>query len=87
MTNYRSKDIEELRARVRQESRLVILCTHRSSLEGLRQLLPTETPITESVHLGLPDVPWVPARWQKPLKDLLGKTSLGLADLAVVERR
>jgi len=86
MVNFRSKDIEELRQLVRTEPRVVILCTHRSSLEGLRQFL-TETPITETVHLGLPDLPWVPSRWQKPLKDLLGKTSLGLADLAVVERR
>ena len=85
LAGYRSKEIDDLRLLVRQVPRVVILCTHRSSLDGLRELLPRETPITETVHLGLPDVPLVPASWQKTLKKALGETALGLADLAVVE--
>ena len=39
---FRSKDIEELRTFVRSRPRTVILCTHRHSLRGLKQLLPPE---------------------------------------------
>jgi hypothetical protein len=87
MVNYRSKEIEELRALVRAQPRTVILCTHRHSLEGLRQLLPPEVHVVDSVRIGLTDIPGVPARWMKPLAKLLGETALGLCDIAVVERR
>jgi 4-amino-4-deoxy-L-arabinose transferase-like glycosyltransferase len=82
---YRSKEIEDLRLLVRQVPRVVILCSHRSSLQGLRELLPRETPIAETVHFGLPDVPLAPHSWQKPLKKALGETAEGLADIAVVQ--
>jgi 4-amino-4-deoxy-L-arabinose transferase-like glycosyltransferase len=85
--SYRSKEIEDLRDLVRSRPRVVILCTHRNSLEGLGQLLPPEVKVADSVHLGLPDIPGVPKRWMKPLKHLLGRTALGLGDVAVVQRR
>jgi hypothetical protein len=83
--NYRSKDIEDLRTLVRSQRRTVILCTHRHSLKGLRELLPPEVRIVETVHFGLPDIPAVPAGLQPRIKHLLGRTALGLSDLAVVE--
>jgi hypothetical protein len=63
------------------------LCTHRHSLDGLRELLPPEMCIVERVHCGLADVPGVPQRMMKPLSKLLGETELGLCDLAVIGHR
>jgi hypothetical protein len=87
LVNYRSKEIEDLRALVRSQPRTVILCTHRHSLEGLRQLLPPEVHVVDSVRIALADIPGIPAKWMKPLAKLLGETALGLCDIAVVERR
>ena len=82
---FRSKDIEELRTLVRIQPRTVILCTHRHSLLGLKQLLPPETRIVHEVRMGLADIPGVPRSLMKPLARLMGETALGLSDLAVVE--
>jgi hypothetical protein len=84
---YRSKDIEDLRTLVRSGPRTVILCTHRHSLRGLRQLLPPEVHVVEEVHLGLQDIPGVPRSVMRPLAALMGETALGLCDVAVVEHR
>jgi 4-amino-4-deoxy-L-arabinose transferase-like glycosyltransferase len=85
LRNYRSKDIEELRTLVRTQPRTVILCTHRHSLEGLKQLLPPEVRVTHERRMGLADIPGVPRWLMKPLAKLMGETALGLSDLAVVE--
>jgi 4-amino-4-deoxy-L-arabinose transferase-like glycosyltransferase len=85
LKTYRSKDIEELRYVVRTQPRTVVLCTHRHSLVGLKQLLPPEVRISHEVRMGLPDVPGVPAALMKPLRKLMGETALGLSDLAVIE--
>lgn len=82
---FRSKDIEELRTLVRVQPRTVILCTHRHSLSGLKQLLPPEVRIAQERRMGLPDIPGVPPWAMKPLAKLMGETALGLADLAVIE--
>jgi 4-amino-4-deoxy-L-arabinose transferase-like glycosyltransferase len=87
LRSYRSKSIEELRLLVRTRPRTVILCTHRHSLRGLRELLPPEVTVTDAVHLGLGDLPGVPRAVMKPLALLMGETALGLCDLAVVEPR
>jgi 4-amino-4-deoxy-L-arabinose transferase-like glycosyltransferase len=87
LRNYRSKEIEELRTLVRQQPRTVILCTHRHSLRGLRELLPPEVCVVDTVHLGLTDIPGVPERVMKVLGVLMGETALGLCDVAVVEPR
>src|SRR5262249_3642920 len=87
LKNYRSKDIEELRYLVRTQPRTVILCTHRHSLEGLRELLPPEVRIVETHHFGLPPVPVVPKRWTERLNHLMGRTALGLSDLAAAEMK
>lgn len=85
LRNYRSKEIEALRTLVRTRAKTVILCTHRHSLVGLKQLLPPEVRITHEVRLGLTDVPGVPPWLMKPLARVMGETALGLSDLAVVE--
>jgi hypothetical protein len=87
LRNYRSKDIEDLRAFVRKHPRTVILCTHRHSLRGLHELLPPEIHVVDEVHFGLQDIPGVPRSIMRPLAVLMGETALGLCDLAVVERR
>lgn len=83
--SYRSKEIEELRELVRTRPRVVVLCTHRHSFEGLQQLLPPEVKVVEHARLDLADLPGVPQRWMKPLRRWLGQTSLGLGDVAVVQ--
>ena len=83
--SYRSKDIDELRTLVRTQPRTVILCTHRHSRQQLHQLLPPEVRIVEEVHVGLEELPGVPASLRKGLAVLMGETALGLSDLAVVE--
>ncbi len=83
---YPSKDIEELRTLVRRNPRTVILCTHRHSRKDLHELLPPEVRIVEEVHVGLDNLPGVPAPLEKGAAALMGETALGLSDLAVVER-
>jgi 4-amino-4-deoxy-L-arabinose transferase-like glycosyltransferase len=85
LRTFRSKDIEALRTLVRSEPRTVVLCTHRNSLEGLRELLPPEVRIVETHHFGLPDVPGLPRSLQTRVRHLMGRTALGLSDLAVIE--
>jgi hypothetical protein len=84
---YRSKDIEDLRKLVRERPRTIILCTHRHALRGLKQLLPPDTPILESVHHGLGPIPGVPKALMRGLVKVMGETALGLCDVAVVEPR
>jgi 4-amino-4-deoxy-L-arabinose transferase-like glycosyltransferase len=85
LRNYRSKEIEDLRYLVRTNPRTVILCTHRDSLHALRQLLPPDVRIVDTVHLGLPDLPGVPEKWRKTVTHWMGETALGLSDVAVIE--
>lgn len=83
---FRSKDIEDLRDLVRNHPQVVVLCTHRNSFEGLVQLLPPEVHVVHRLYRGLSDIPGVPGRWMKSVRDFLGRTALGLGDIAVVER-
>jgi 4-amino-4-deoxy-L-arabinose transferase-like glycosyltransferase len=83
--NYRSKEIDDLRKLVRTNPRTVILCTHRHSLHDLKELLPPDVQIVDTVHFGLPDLPGVPHQSQKSLTHRLGDTALGLSDVAVIE--
>jgi 4-amino-4-deoxy-L-arabinose transferase-like glycosyltransferase len=85
LRTYRSKDIEELRTLVRSQPRTIVLCTHRNSLEGLRELLPPEVHIVKTHHFGLPDVPGLPKALQAHARHWMGRTALGLSDLAVID--
>jgi hypothetical protein len=53
----------------------------------LKQLLPPEMCVVESVHLGLADMPGVPESAMKPLAKMMGETALGLCDVAVIGSR
>jgi 4-amino-4-deoxy-L-arabinose transferase-like glycosyltransferase len=83
--SYRSKEIEDLRYLVRTNPRTVILCTHRHSLHALKELLPPDVRIVDTVHLGLPDLAGVPANSRKTVTHWMGETALGLSDVAVIE--
>jgi hypothetical protein len=83
--NYRSKEIEKLRYLVRTKPRTVVLCTHRHSLHDLRELLPPDVRIVDTVHLGLPDLPGVPENARKTVTHWMGETAYGLSDVAVIE--
>ncbi len=85
LRTFRSKDIEDLRTLVRTQPRTVILCTHRHSLKGLKELLPPEVRIVHEVRMGLTPIRGVPPRLMERLARLMGETALGLSDLAVVE--
>jgi hypothetical protein len=85
--SFRGKEIEELRTALRSQPRTVVLCTHRHTLRGLRELLPPELHITDTVHFGLPRLPGVPDSLADKLLTSSGETAWGLCDLAVVERK
>jgi 4-amino-4-deoxy-L-arabinose transferase-like glycosyltransferase len=87
LRNIRSRDIEELRWLVRQQPRTLVLCTHRSSLQGLRQALPPEVRIVEEKHFGLGLVPGLSDEWSRRFAKLAGETPFGLCDIAVIEMR
>lgn len=83
--NFRSKDFDAFREDILSRPRTVVLCTHRHSLEGLKQLLPPFVRVTKEAPCDLPDLPMLPNSWQKPVKKMLGETALGLCDVAVLE--
>jgi 4-amino-4-deoxy-L-arabinose transferase-like glycosyltransferase len=86
LRNYRSRDIELLRHALRQEPRTVVLCTHRHSLEGLRQALPPELCVAAEAHLRLGRPSLVPEWLAGKFITWMGETPLGLCDIAVIER-
>src|SRR5262249_44745569 len=86
LRNCRSKDIETLREMLRQHPRTVVLCTHRHSLQGLRQALPPELRLVDETHFGL-ETPGLPDWLGRTIAHLAGETALGLCDVAIVERR
>jgi 4-amino-4-deoxy-L-arabinose transferase-like glycosyltransferase len=83
---YRSKEIDKLRDALRDNSKTVLLLTHRHSLAALSQVLPPEFAIKQAAHFGLPPVAGIRPEWGRGLAKAMGETALGLADLAVVER-
>jgi hypothetical protein len=87
LRGFRSHDIEELRAALRQNPRTVVLCTHRHSLRALREALPPELRIVDETHFGLVQSTQLPRWLDTKLAQWLGETALGLCDAAVVERR
>ncbi len=87
VTWYRSKEIDKLRQVLRENPRTAMLLAHRHSLAVLGQAMPPELELRQLAHFGLPPVPGVPPSWGKGLAKTFGETVLGLADLAVVQRR
>jgi hypothetical protein len=83
---FRSKQTHLLVYDMQQRPRTVLLLTHRHSLDGLRHALTPDLRITEVRHFGLGKLPGLSEAVSTRLAGLLGETSLGLCDLAVVER-
>jgi 4-amino-4-deoxy-L-arabinose transferase-like glycosyltransferase len=86
LRSYRSKQIDPLRSALRQQSRTVVLCTHRHSLNALKQALPPEIRLVEQAHFGLRHVAGLPDWLAETLNGWAGETAWGLCDLAVVEK-
>jgi 4-amino-4-deoxy-L-arabinose transferase-like glycosyltransferase len=87
LRGFRSHDMESLRQALRDQPRTVVLCTHRHSLQGLRESLPPELRLVDETHFGLRNVSGLPDWLDRKLARMLGETALGLCDAAVVERR
>lgn len=78
---YRSKHTHLLIQKLREHPRSVVLCTHRHTLAGLPQALPSDLHIVRETNLGLS------GGIMDQLKGWMGETALGLCDIAVVERQ
>jgi hypothetical protein len=87
LSSFRSKQTHLLLYSLLKQPRTVVLLTHRHSLQGLRYALPPELQIVDERHLGLGEIPGLSESLMQKLTWWLGETSLGLCDIAVVERR
>jgi hypothetical protein len=87
LSNYRSKQTHLLVYFLLRQPRTVVLLTHRHSLEGLRHALPPELRVVDEKHLGLRALPGLSEALMEKVAWWMGETSLGLCDLAVIERR
>jgi 4-amino-4-deoxy-L-arabinose transferase-like glycosyltransferase len=87
MPSFRSKEMHLLCAKLRERPRTVLLLTHRHSLPGLRQALPSDLKVVRVTHFGLAAPCGLPRSAGQTFVRLMGETALGLCDLAVVERR
>ena len=86
LRTYRSKQTHLLVYFMQQRPKTILLLTHRHSLQGLRQALTSDLEITHVEHFGLGNIPGLSEALSMRLAGYLGETSLGLCDLAVVER-
>ena len=87
MENFRGKETHLLVYGMQQREKTIVLCTHRHSLEGLRQALTPDLKITKTLALDLKPIGWLPRVYQDRVTKWMGETCLGLADIAVVEKR
>jgi len=87
LQSYRSKQTHLLVRWLQDRPRTVLLLTHRHSLQGLDYALTPDLRITDRRHFGLGTIPGVPESIAQKLSWFMGETSLGLCDIAVVERR
>ena len=85
--SFRSKEFDAFRADLMSRSRTIVLCTHRHSLEGLKQLLPANCRVISEASCDLVEQNWLPSAWRKKANQYLGETALGLCDAAVIEYR
>lgn len=87
LRNYRSKETNQLIQFLRGNPRSVLLLTHRHSLQALQYALPADLQVVDSRRLGLNGLGGLSDAWAQRLNFLMGETSLGLADIAVIEKR
>jgi hypothetical protein len=86
LRSYRSKETHLLVGFMQKHARSVVVFTHRHALEGLRHALTPDLRLVEEKHFGLRRVSFLPDALAQTLTWLMGETSLGLCDVAVVER-
>jgi 4-amino-4-deoxy-L-arabinose transferase-like glycosyltransferase len=84
---YRSKETHLLVYFMQQHPRTVVLFTHRHSLDALRHALTPDLEITRHTRFALAPLGWVPKAFADKLTLLMGETSLGLCDVAVIEHK
>jgi hypothetical protein len=87
LRSFRGKETHLLVRFLLDHPRTVLLLAHRHSLNGLRYALPPELQLVEEKHLGLGELPGLSPGLAQKVTWLMGETSLGLSDIAVVERR
>jgi 4-amino-4-deoxy-L-arabinose transferase-like glycosyltransferase len=87
LRSYRSKQTPLLVQFLEQQPRTVLLLTHRHSLDGLRYVLPPDLEIVDQRHFGLGGLPGLSESAAQKISWLMGETSLGLCDLAVVQHK
>jgi hypothetical protein len=80
LRSYRSKHTHLLIQALRGQPRSVVLCTHRHTIQGLREALPKDLRIVREVNFDLQ------GKFVERFKGWLGETALGLCDLVVIER-
>jgi 4-amino-4-deoxy-L-arabinose transferase-like glycosyltransferase len=83
---FRSKEMHLLIPSLLERKRTVVLFTHRHSLQGFKDSLPSSLHVVDEKHWGLPPVPGLPESMEKHAIDGMGETAHGLCDLVVVER-
>ena len=86
-TVFRSKQSHLLVHYMQQRPRTVLLLTHRHSLDALRHALTPDLHVVEERHLGLAKISGFSELLMQSITSLMGETSLGLCDVAVIERR
>jgi hypothetical protein len=87
LQSYRSKQTHLLVRYLQDQPRTVLLLTHRHSLQGLRYALTPDLRVVDVRHFGLAALPGLPDKLTQNFTWFMGETSLGLCDIAVVERR
>jgi 4-amino-4-deoxy-L-arabinose transferase-like glycosyltransferase len=87
LRSYRSKQTNALVVFLQERPRTVLLVTHRHSLQSLRHALTSDLQVVEERRCGLGRLPGLPDALAQKMTWLLGETSLGLCDIAVIERR
>jgi 4-amino-4-deoxy-L-arabinose transferase-like glycosyltransferase len=87
LQSFRSKQTHLLLYFCQQRPRTVVLFTHRHSLEGLRHALTPDLRLVEELHFGLGELQGLPDGLADKVNWLMGETTLGLCDVAVIEQR
>src|SRR5262249_22579388 len=76
LRSFRSKQTHLLLQYLQERPRVVILCTHRHSLHGLREALPRGLRIVKEVHFGVEGMGGLPDGLAQEVAGLMGGTAL-----------
>jgi 4-amino-4-deoxy-L-arabinose transferase-like glycosyltransferase len=87
LRSYRSKQANALVLFLQEQPRTILVLTHRHSLQNLRHALTPDLRVVEERHFGLRRLPGLPDALAQKITGLLGETSLGLCDIAIIERQ